>query len=59
MVKIEMIYSDISLIIPLKQNIFQHICILLDSRYISDVLLLQLRNIWINLHKIVRNSFSN
>ena len=45
MVKIKLIYSDIALIIPLKQNIFLHICVSFDSLDILQVFWLQMTDI--------------
>ena len=42
MVKINLIYCDVSLIVPLKQNIFLHICVSFDSLGILQVFWLQM-----------------
>ena len=49
MVKIKLLYSDISLIIPLKHNIFLHICVSFGSLDILQVFWLQMIDIWIIL----------
>ena len=43
--KNEIKYSDLSLVIPLKYDIFPRICISFDSQDISGMLLLEIRDI--------------
>ena len=47
MVKIKLIYSDISLIITLKQNVFLQICVSFDSLDILQVFWLQMTDIFV------------